>query len=99
MKEISVKELQSKIDNNEPMLVSFSACWCGPCRVLAEEMKKMDSNLPLYKVDVEEDADFSRKHGVRAVPTIKVFKEGKVVNTTTGIKSQFELNKLLMESL
>ena len=99
MKEISVKELQTKIDNNEPMLVSFSASWCGPCKVLAEEMKKLDSKLPVYKVDVEEDVDFSKKHGVRAVPTIKVFKEGKVVNTTTGFKTQFELNKLLMESL
>jgi len=99
MKEISVKELQTKIDNNEPMLVSFSASWCGPCKVLAEEMKKLDSKLPVYKVDVEEDVDFSKKHGVRAVPTIKVFKECKVVNTTTGFKTQFELNKLLMESL
>ena len=58
MKEISVKELQTKIDNNEPMLVSFSASWCGPCKVLAEEMKKLDSKLPVYKVDVEEDVDF-----------------------------------------
>jgi thiol-disulfide isomerase/thioredoxin len=47
MKEISIKELREKIANKETMLVSFSTDWCGPCKMLKEELKK-SQQLPLY---------------------------------------------------
>ena len=99
MKEISVSELKQKIQNKETMLVSFSASWCGPCKMLKEELKKVQSSTPIYKIDVEEDIDFSRQYSVRSVPTMKMFKEGSVVSTTVGLRSAPEINKLITESV
>jgi thioredoxin 1 len=99
MKEISVSELKQKIQNKETMLVSFSASWCGPCKMLKEELKKVESSTPIYKIDVEEDIDFSRQYSVRSVPTMKMFKEGSVISTTVGLRSAPEINKLIKESV
>ena len=99
MQEISVSELKKKIQDKETMLVSFSASWCGPCKMLKEELKKVDSKTPIYKIDVEEDINFSREYMVRSVPTMKMFKEGTVVNTTVGLRSAPEINKLITESV
>ena len=99
MKEISVSELKKKIENKETMLVSFSASWCGPCKMLKEELKKVESTTPIYKIDVEEDIDFSRQYSVRSVPTMKMFKEGSVISTTVGLRSAPEINKLITESV
>lgn len=99
MKEISVSELKQKIENKETMLVSFSASWCGPCKMLKEELKKVQSSTPIYKIDVEEDIDFSRQYSVRSVPTMKMFKEGNVINTTVGLRSAPEINKLITENV
>ena len=81
------------------MLVSFSASWCGPCKMLKEELKKVESSTPIYKIDVEEDIDFSRQYSVRSVPTMKMFKEGSVISTTVGLRSAPEINKLITESV
>lgn len=99
MQEISVSELKKKIANKETMLVSFSASWCGPCKMLKEELKKVSSTTPIYKIDVEEDIDFSREYSVRSVPTMKMFKEGSVINTTVGLRNANEINKLITESV
>lgn len=99
MQEISVSELKKKIANKETMLVSFSASWCGPCKMLKEELKKVSSSTPIYKIDVEEDIDFSREYSVRSVPTMKMFKEGSVINTTVGLRNANEINKLITESV
>ena len=99
MKEISVSELKERIENKETMLVSFSADWCGPCKVLKEELNKVESETPIYRINAEEDADFSRTYSIRSVPTMKMFKEGSVVNTAVGLKSVYEINKLIMENL
>ena len=99
MKEISVSELKQKIENKETLLVSFSASWCGPCKMLKEELKKVESSTPIYKIDVEEDIDFSRQYSVRSVPTMKMFKEGSVISTTVGLRSAPEINKLITESV
>ena len=99
MQEISVSELKKKIQDKETMLVSFSASWCGPCKMLKEELKKVSSTTPIYKIDVEEDIDFSREYSVRSVPTMKMFKEGSVINTTVGLRSANEINKLITESV
>lgn len=99
MQEISVSELKKKIQDKETMLVSFSASWCGPCKMLKEELKKVESSTPIYKIDVEEDIDFSRQYSVRSVPTMKMFKEGSVISTTVGLRSAPEINKLITENI
>jgi thioredoxin 1 len=99
MKEISALELREKINNKESMIVDFYATWCGPCKMLAEELTKVESEYPIYKVDVEEDIDLSTLMGIRSVPAIKYIKEGEVVSTTIGLKSAKEINHLITENM
>jgi thioredoxin 1 len=99
MIEITAKELREKINNKESMVVDFYATWCGPCRMLSEELTKVESEYPIYKVDVEEDIDLSTLMGIRSVPAIKYIKEGEVVATTIGLKSSKEINHLITENM
>jgi thioredoxin 1 len=99
MKEISALELREKINNKESMIVDFYATWCGPCKMLAEELTKVESEYPIYKVDVEEDIDLSTLMGIRSVPAIKYIKEGEAVSTTIGLKSAKEINHLITENM
>ena len=99
MKEISASELRERINNKESMIVDFYATWCGPCKMLSEELTKVESEYPIYKVDVEEDIDLSTLMGIRSVPAIKYIKEGEVVSTTIGLKSAKEINNLITENM
>ena len=99
MKQISASDLREKINSKETMLVDFFATWCGPCKVLSEELNKIDTEVPIYKVDVEEDVDLSVLMGIRSVPALKFFREGEVVSTTIGLKSSKEINNLIVETL
>lgn len=99
MKQISASELREKINNKETMLVDFFATWCGPCKVLSEELNKIETNVEIYKVDVEEDIDLSTLMNIRSVPALKFIKEGEVVSTTIGLKSSKEINNLIVENL
>lgn len=99
MKEISAQELRNKLNNKETMLVDFYATWCGPCKILAEELKKIDTSVPIYKVNVEEDVDLSKLMSIRSVPALKFIKEGEVVSTSIGLKSAKEINNLITESI
>ena len=99
MKEIIALELREKINNKESMVVDFYATWCGPCKMLSEELTKVESEYPIYKVDVEEDIDLSTLMGIRSVPAIKYIKEGEVVSTTIGLKSAKEINNLITENM
>jgi thioredoxin 1 len=99
MKEISALELRERINNKESMIVDFYATWCGPCKMLSEELTKVESEYPIYKVDVEEDIDLSTLMGIRSVPAIKYIKEGEVVATTIGLKSAKEINNLITENM
>lgn len=99
MREISANELKKKIQEKETMLVSFSTDWCGPCKMLKEELNKIQTQTPIYRINAEEDSEFSRFLGIRSVPTMKMFKEGNVTNTTVGLRSSTEINKLITENI
>lgn len=99
MKEISASELRKKINNKESMVVDFYAIWCLPCKMLSEELNKVESEYPIYKVNVEEDVDLSQLMGIRSVPAIKYIKEGEVVSTSIGLKSAKEIHHLITENM
>ena len=80
-------------------LVDFWATWCGPCRMQAPVLEKLDAELQgsvkICKVDVDENMSLAAAYGVESIPMLLVFKNGQLVNKSIGFVSQPEIEKLL----
>lgn len=100
--EINSVELQKKIQNGEKVVVDFWAKWCGPCKVLKPTFEKVSQSVisegkevQMYTLDVEENRDLAVSLGIRAVPTIKAFSNGKEVFSQTELQTDSQLKSLV----
>jgi thioredoxin 2 len=75
-----------------PIVVDFWAAWCGPCRMVAPEIAKVAERLAgralVLKVDTDAgaNAELSQRFGIRSIPTIAVFRDGREVNRVSGVR-------------
>lgn len=87
--EITDSNFQNEVlKSDTPVLLDFWAEWCGPCKMVApvvEELaKEYDGKLKVGKVDVDSNQQTSMQYGIRSIPTLLIFKGGKVVDQLVG---------------
>ena len=79
----------SLIDSDSPVLVDFSAEWCGPCKALAPILRQvkdqLGDRLKIIKIDVDRNASLAGKFQVRGVPTLVLFRKGQPVWRQSGV--------------
>ena len=82
-------------ESDLPVLVDFWAEWCMPCRMVAPTVeaiaKKYKGKLKVCKVNVDEASKTSSEYGIMSIPTLAIFKNGKVVDKIVGVLSKAEL--------
>lgn len=76
------------LDSSEPVLVDFFAEWCGPCKAMAPALdavaNELKGKVKVVKVDVDQNPSVTMNYGVQAMPTLLLFKNGKVAAQHTG---------------
>ena len=95
---VSQDNFQSEVlESSQPVLIDFTAVWCGPCKMLDPVVKQLanewDGKVRVFKLDVDDNPDLAMNYQVMGVPTLMLFKNGQPVERVTGYQPKDRLEK------
>lgn len=104
IKHVSDSSFDSDVlQSSTPVLVDFTATWCGPCKMIAPILDQVAAEygdrVNIVKVDVDDNQATAAKFGIRGVPTLMLFKDGEAVQTKVGAMSKSQLTDFLDKAL
>lgn len=103
VQQLSDADFDNAISSEQPTLVDFWAPWCGPCKaigpVVEELAEEYEGKVSIAKMNVDDNPVVPGKFGIRAIPTLIIFKSGEVVDQVTGAVGKAQLVDLINKAL
>src|SRR5499427_2280011 len=88
------------LKSTEPVIVDFWAEWCGPCRMIGPALEeiagKLDGKIKIVKLNVDENPQTTQKYNIMSIPTLLLFKQGKLASSQVGAAPKAKLEQWIM---
>lgn len=96
---LTMDEFKNMVNKETPVLVDFTATWCGPCKLMKPDLVRLTKNyshdVKVIYIDVDQNKDLVNEIGIKAMPTLHLYKKGRLVRKQVGMQSYAQLKRFI----